>query len=166
MSFWHSELGVVLGKPDDAYAKTFKEIPDDTTVIAKIASFLNKEYNGNPYLQIEWEITSQDFKGRRVFHKLHVFDQDPKRRHRFLNMLMLAYNLFGLQPETDEPPTDRDLKAFVGRSAGIRIQLTQPNADGRQYNWVSQIAPKEGFECAVGLDYVKAPVNDVMNDKN
>ena len=80
MSFWHSELGQLSGKPEDSYAKTFKSIPDGTSAIAKIISFTNKEYNGNPYLQIECSITSEDFTGRRIFQKLHVFDAEPKKR--------------------------------------------------------------------------------------
>lgn len=160
MTFWHSDLGQISGKQEDAYAKSYKSIPDNTTATAKIMSFTNKEYNGSPYLQVDWSITSDDFNGRRIFQKLHVFDAEPKKRYRFLNLLMLMYNMYGLTPASDEAPTDNELKAFEGKEAGIKIQLTEPNHEGKQYNWVSELHPTKGFVCEIGLETIKPPPRD------
>jgi len=56
MTFWHTDIGPITGEPKEAYASatSFTTIPNDTHAFAKIESFKNKEYNGAPYLQIEW----------------------------------------------------------------------------------------------------------------
>lgn len=158
MSFWQSDLGSITGKPEEAYAKSFTHIHDGTTAIARIESFENKEYMGAAYLQIEWVLTEGDFAGQHVFHKLHVFDKDPNKRHRFLNLLKLIYEMFHVKPLDANPPSDQFLMTFVGKSAGIKIQLTQPNLDtGKQYNWVSEVHEAKGFEVKAGLPPRNAP---------
>lgn len=151
MSFWTSELGEITGNAKDAFANTFKRIPDNTTALALIESFVNVEHNGYKYLQVNWKLTSGDFKGQKVGQKFKVFDQDAKVRHRGLNMLKLLYNLCGISPQSMNPPTDGDLLIFVNKQAGIRIQETEPNAEGKQYNWVSEIHPATGFVSQTGI---------------
>lgn len=156
MTFWQTDLGPITGDPKEAYAtiSTFQTIPNDTHTFAKIESFKNKEYNGSPYLQIEWTIIEGEFKNRRVFQKLHVFDPDNKKRHRFLNMLMLLHKMYNL-PHKDNPPADEDLMLFETKIAGIKIQETEPNSEGKQYNWVSQIHPAAGFVAKTGQSTAK-----------
>lgn len=148
--FWVSELGVLSGSAEDAFSKTFKQVPDNTMALAKIVSFKNENFDGQRYLKVDWLLTAGDFKGQHVFQKLHVFDTDPKKRHRSLNMFMLMYKLFGLSPESKEAPVDSDLAIFESKFAGIKIQETAPNDKGRQYNWVSEVWPAQGFECVTG----------------
>lgn len=145
MSFWSSEFGQLTGDASDAFAKTFKNIPNDTMAIAKIESMGYKEYNGDKYIQIDWQLVGGDFGGQHVFHKLYVFDKDAKRKHRFLNMLVLLYKLFEMQPESDMAPTDAELLKFKGKHAGIKIQETEPNEHGKVYNWVSEVYPAVDF---------------------
>ena len=133
-SFWTSELGPLSGSVEDAFAKSFRQIPDNTLALAKIVSFSHKAYEQTKYLQIEWLLTDGQFKGQHVFQKLHVFDADNKKRHRFLNMLMLVYKMFQLTPKSSEPPNEK----------------------GKQYNWVSEIHPAAGFKCETGESAVHA----------
>lgn len=159
MSFWESELGKVTGSAADAFAKTFTQIPDGTMALARIESFMNAEYQGNKYLVINWYLTDGDFKGCKVEQKLKVFG-DPmakdsaKARHRALNMLKLIYQLYDTKPKHVGDPTDADLAIFVGKSAGIRIRETEPNDQGRQYNWVAEIHETKGFKCETGTSLV------------
>lgn len=150
MSFWSSDLGEVTGNSADAFAKSFKQIPDNTTAIAKIIAFVNSEHNGYKYLNIDWLITDGDFKGQKVSQKIKVFDMDPKVRHRSLNMLKLIYQMFHVKPLHNNPPSDQDLSVFLGKFAGINIRETEPNDQGKQYNWVSEIHSAEGFKCETG----------------
>jgi len=155
MSFWESELGEVTGKAEDAFAKSFTQIPDGTMALAKIESFVTSEYNGNKYLSLQWLLTDGDFKGAKVEQKLKVFG-DPmakdsaKARHRALNMLKLIYQLFNTKPKHSGEPTDPDLAVFVGKAAGIKIRETEPNDQGRQYNWVAEIHDVKGFKSETG----------------
>lgn len=163
MAFWESDLGELSGTADDAYAKTYTNIPDSTTAVARMESFTNKEYMGTQYLQIQWVLTEGEFAGRHVFQKLHVFDSDAKKKHRFLNLLKLIYGMFNVKPLDAQPPTDQFLMRFKDKVAGIKIQLTEPNKDtGKQYNWVSEIHEAKGFECVTG--YSPAPVKKEFGD--
>jgi hypothetical protein len=155
MSFWESEIGEVTGNAEDAFAKSFTQIPDGTMALARVESFKNAEFNGNKYLSISWLLTDGDFKGSKVEQKLKVYG-DPmakepaKARHRALNMLKLIYQLYNTKPKHAGEPTDQDLAVFVGKAAGIKIRETEPNDQGRQYNWVAEIHDSKGFKCETG----------------
>lgn len=157
--FWTSEIGEVTGSAADAFAKTFTQIPDGTMALARIDTFSNMEYNGNKFLSIGWVLTDGDFKGQKVEQKLKVFG-DPaskdtaKTRHRALNMLKLIYQLYSIKPKHAGEPTDSDLAIFVGKEAGIKIRETEPNDQGKQYNWVAEIHDKKGFKCETGVSVV------------
>jgi len=156
MSFWESELGKITGKAEDAFAKSFTQIPDGTMALARIDKFINDEFNGNKFLKIEWILTDGDFRGAKVEQKLKVWgtlgEKDPeKTRYRALNMLKLIYQLYNTSPKHSNPPTDQDLAVFVGKSAGIKIRETEPNDQGRQYNWVSEIHDAKGFKSETGI---------------
>ena len=164
MSFWESELGEVTGSAADAFAKSFTQIPDGTMALARIESFINAEYNGNKYLTINWVLTDGDFKGAKVEQKLKVFG-DPmakdsaKARHRALNMLKLIYQLYNTKPKHAGDPTDADLAVFHGKAAGIKIRETEPNDQGRQYNWVAEIHEAKGFKSETGVSLVVTHTN-------
>jgi hypothetical protein len=156
MSFWESQLGEITGSAQDAFAKdAFVIIPNGTMALARIGAFINAEYQGNKYLSIDWILTDGEFKDQKVNQKLKVYG-DPlardiaKAKHRALNMLKLIYQLFNVKPKHPGEPTDQDLSVFVGKIAGIKIRETEPNDDGKQYNWVSEVHPASGFKCETG----------------
>ncbi|HWW39654.1 hypothetical protein [Pedobacter sp.] len=157
--FWESDLGEVTGSSQDAFAKSFVLVPDGTMALARIDKFINDEYNGNKFLKIEWTLTDGDFRGAKVEQKIKVWgdsrDKDPvKTRHRALNMLKLLFNLYNLKPRHSNDPTDQDLALFIDKVAGIKIRETEPNADGKQYNWVAEVHPQTGFKCETGIKIV------------
>lgn len=157
--FWESELGDVTGSAADAFAKTFTQIPDGTMALAKIETFINAEYQGNKYLLVEWLLTDGDFRGQKVQQKIKVWgdprDKDPaKTRHRALNMLKLMYQTWNMKPKHSNAPTDQDLASFIGKAAGIKIRETEPNDQGKQYNWVSEVHETKGFVCETGTGLV------------
>jgi hypothetical protein len=159
MSFWKSSAGEVLGTQQSAFAKSFKNIPDGSTALAKIKDFKHDDYMGDKYLQITWVIIDGDFTGKHVFQKLRVFDKDEKKRWKALNMFMYIYKLLGLIPNSDEAPSDKDLMEFTGKEAGIKIRETEPNQNGKQYNWVSEIHDKKGFVTETAVSTVVTHVN-------
>lgn len=162
--FWESELGEITGSAADAFAKFKTQIPDGTMALARIESFVNDEYEGNKFLTIEWVLTDGDFKGAMVQQKLKVYGdplaKDPvKARHRALNMLKLIYQLFNTKPKHSNPPTDQDLAVFNGKCAGLKIRETEPNSNGRQYNWIAEIHDIKGFKCETGVSLVVTHTN-------
>lgn len=173
--FWTSPLGEVTGSAADAFAKeiTNGTVPDGTMALARIDSFLTAEYNGNKYLNIDWVLTDGEFKGHKVNHKLKVYgdamakatataskeENSDKAKHRALNMLKLIYQLYNVKPTHAGEPTDKDLYVFVGKTAGIRIRETEPNDNGRRYNWVAEIHDAKGFKCETGVSVVVTHTN-------
>ncbi|HEV7423865.1 MAG TPA: hypothetical protein VGO21_01620 [Candidatus Paceibacterota bacterium] len=151
MSFWQSDLGEISGNSAEAFVKSFRRIPDGTMALAKIDNFINAEYKGLAYLSIDWVLTEGDFKGQKVNQKLKVFDYDPKVKHRALNMFKLLYQLFNSKPQSANAPSDNELKFFIGKEAGIKIRETEPNDEGKQYNWVSEVHKSQGFKCETGV---------------
>lgn len=162
-NFWSSEIGEITGKSEDAFAKSFKLIPDGTMALAKINFFKNDEYNGNRYFSIEWILMDGEFKGNKVTQKIKAFDNDLKIKHRALNMMKLIYDLFKIKPTSSSSPTDEELSSFLNKIAGIRVRETEPNDEGKQYNWVSEVHVPEGFKCETGIKIVVTHKNIASN---
>ncbi len=171
MGFWKSEVGEITGDAKDAFAGSFKLIPDNTRALAEIASFANAEYQGETWLEIDWHLVDGELKGAKVRQKIKVFgggkwDKNPEQtKFRALNMLKLIYNLAGKKPSHAGAPQDMDLAVFQGFVAGIVVQLTEPMDNGKQYNWVSEVHDKKGFVSALGETdtIVKINVNEQQN---
>jgi hypothetical protein len=151
MTFWQSELGELSGKAEDAFTRVFSVIPDNTKALAKIEHFTIRD---NTYT-IDWQLTDGEFKGQHVFQKLKVLDMEPKKRHKALNMLKYLYDLFAIKPKHTNAPTEDDLRIFVGKHAGIKIQeWSMPKTDGPgiiEGNFVSEVHPAAGFVCEKGV---------------
>jgi hypothetical protein len=156
MTFWNSELGELTGRAEDAFTKTFSIIPDGTMAKAKIERFTLTD---NIYV-IDWIITEGDFKGQHVFQKIKAFDQEPKRRHKSLNMLKYLFCLFDIKLTHSEPPNDQDLSKFVEKQAGIKIQeWSMPRTDGpgiMEGNYISEVHNVNGFKSETGVKLVPA----------
>lgn len=170
-TFWESSLGEVTGNAQDAFAKDFVRVPNNTMALAKIMSFTNRDNNGFHFLEIEWLLTEGTYKGKKVSQKIKCIDLDSQEpdsekrertRHRSLNMLKLIYQLFNVKPKHSNVPTDMDLAVFDGRIAGIKIRETEPNKEGRQYNWVSEVHPSQGFKSEEGVPIM---VTQVISQK-
>lgn len=157
MSFWKSDIGKLSGAPEDSFSASFQGlIPNNTMACAKIDDMCNKEYDGEGYIQINWKLVEGEYKDRVIFQKIRVFSNDAKKRHRALNMLLLIYHLFEVTPVDDSAPTDAFLKFFIGKFCGIKVQETEPNPDGKQYNYVSEVHSAVGFESKSGEKLVVA----------
>jgi hypothetical protein len=152
--FWVSELGEIKGNSEDAFTRQFKIIPDNTMALAIIHNFINSKENAPTYLDIEWKLIDGEFKGQIIHQKLKVFNSDEKIRYRALNMFKLLYKLFKLTPKHKNAPSDEDLSHFIGKIAGIKIRETEPNEEGRQYNWVSEVHEAAGFKSETGSKLV------------
>lgn len=163
--FWKSSLGEVTGKPEDAFAKTFTIIPDGTMALAKIASFEHAEYQGSRYLSVDWMVIDGAFKGSKVNQKLRVFDDNEKVRHRALNMLKLLYQQFNLKPLHADEPNNDELSVFIDKIAGLKINETDPNIEGKSYNWVAEVHKAAGFKCETGVPKaISAPKQSSLFD--
>ncbi len=78
-------------------------------------------------------------------------------------MLKLMYVLFKITPKHKDAPTDADLAAFKGHFAGIKIRETEPTAEIRGHNWVSEVHSTQGFKCETGIKLVVTHSNVADN---
>lgn len=126
--FWDN----VTGKPEDAYAKPFVDIiPNNTTAVGKVNDVKIIQSMGNDCIQIDWILTSGEFEGKYIFQKLHVYDQKPEKALKARNMLKLLLDLFQINLNHNNPPTELELKRMTGKFAGLKIAEWQmPRQDG------------------------------------
>lgn len=169
MSFWESEVGQITGKSADAFAKSFKIIPDDTQALAQIESFVLVDATRDKpaCYEITWKIKDGEFIGRNVFQKIQAFDGDPKKKHRALNMLMYIFNLYKITPPTSTP-LNGDLMQFVNKIAGIKIkEWSMVRGDGTlaEGNYISEVHPAADFKTVTGvkIEVSKSPVDSAFS---
>lgn len=166
--FWLSGTGIMpTGSEQEAFAPSFDVIPDGTTALASIKSFLLFEKDTVEFYEITWKITSSDFKGREVRQKIKAFDMKPETRQRGLSMLKRIYDLLDFRPLHNGKPTDQDNIKLTGKILGIKINEWQaPKRDGSGFmegNHVSEIhKPGHDFVTEVG---VKKPTPQISEHR-
>ena len=177
MSFWTSGCGQLpTGDPQLAFIKEFTTIPNNTSALSKIMSFVKVEkdnaYTGvrDKYLLITWKIESGDFKGQEVTQKIKCFDGKPEQIDRSLNMLKLVMDLCGFKPTHSNEPTDDDLSKMHGNVCGIKIrEWSMPKKDGSgvaEGNFVSEVWAPAGFQVETGvkIEHVSSsPVDSALS---
>ena len=119
----------------------FKLIPDNTNCIALIDKAEWQEYQGNEYINIKWLITSpEEYKGRVVFQKLKVFDEDAKRASKAKQMLSaIDVNAGGKLSKLKSAPSTIQLNAL--QNAKMMIKVFVWEIDDKSGNWVGGVSP-------------------------
>lgn len=145
MSFWNSELGEISGTAEHAFKTAYALIPRGTMHLARIDEFSKQQFASDVYYSITWTITSGEYMNRKVFQKVRVFDENPQRRHRALNMMKFIYMLFGIKPESNQEPGQHELNKFVSKHAVIMVDQWQLEVNGekKEGNFVSAIYNKD-----------------------
>lgn len=169
MSFWNTEIGDITGDASSSFTNQIKQIPDNTYALAKIKKFAHKHFGADHTLEIEWELTDGPFAGQKVWQKLKCWDSVEKTRYRALNMLLLLFKLYEFNPPPARAPHDNELGIFLGKTAGIKIQETEPNDEGKQYNWVSEVHAAKGFQSKSGTSTAptkRTPLKTEINYNN
>jgi hypothetical protein len=173
MSFY----GTATGNPELAFMPEFSIIPNGTTSLARIKKFeiVSKEnqYTGmQKFMQITWEICSDQFKGQHVTQKIKVFDGKPAQIERNQEMLMLVMKLCNFHPAHDNEPTNQELMAMNGKICGIKIrEWSMPKQDGSgmmEGNFVGEVHPAAGFELVTGVkeEHVHSRPTDSALNRN
>lgn len=149
MSFYTLSDGTKpSGSAEDANIMVARTIPNDTKAVAKVTSAKLKDFDGSKFYEVEWELTSTNYKGVTVKQKIKCFDEDEKKVDRAKQMLVRLFKVLNFKPIHSEAPTDQDLFELKGRSAGIKVQQWFYN--GKEGNWVSSLYESDGFESEEG----------------
>ena len=148
MSFWSDDHRKV-GPSFESGGGDFEPIPANTGVIAAIKNAEWSEYKGDRHISIRWDVVSpEQYKGRVVFQKVRVLDDDPAKADRAKSMLAaIDKNAGGALLKLDSEPTDYDLaSALTGKMMALKLQVWELEIDGQQRsgNWVSAVSPSQG----------------------
>lgn len=148
MSFWNLSEGT-LDKGATSFAAGGGEpIPDNTNLKACIDEIFWDNWQGESYIKARWTVLDGEYKGRKVFQKIRVEDQDARKRDKAIRMLAaIDANAGGKLTSVDAMPDDEILQqALCNKPMIIKVQTWEIN--GKSGNWVSMVA---------SLDAVKKP---------
>src|SRR5690606_23555613 len=149
MSFWNIE------KPKDGNFETgggdMEPIPKNTSVLAAPDEAKWDEHNGDRYISIRWAVMAPaEYKNRKIFHKLRVEDEDPKKQEKAKRMLAaIDANAGGKLMKAGEEPTDKSLTvALCNKPMVLKLQVWEMEINGeeRSGNWISAVSPRQGSQ--------------------
>ena len=118
MSFWNlndtSEKLNTTGSFESG-GGDMEPIPAKTQVKAVIDEVKIDTYDGDSYISARWNILAPDeYKGRKIFHKIRVFDNDPKKQDKAKRMLAaIAANAGGGLLQEVDPTSDMALQKHL-----------------------------------------------------
>lgn len=153
MSFWNDEQRNV-GTSFESGGGDFEPIPANTGVKAAIKQAGWAEYQGDRYINIQWQVLApEQYKNRVVFQKIRVLDADVAKADKAKRMLAaIDANAGGKLVQLDRAPEDSDLAlALTGKMMAIKLQVWEMTGDDgqeRRGNWVSAVAPINGQQHA------------------
>lgn len=161
MSFWNTSDS----KPVEASGKfdsgggNMAPIPDETTVLAAPVEAGWKNYEGEDYVNIQWQILAPaEYKNRRIFQKIKVYQTDISKADKAKRMLAaIDTNAGGKLMSIEREPSDAELTQFlVGKQMLLKLGVWEIN--DKTGNWVMAVSPKQTISSNV------APAAQVINN--
>lgn len=137
-------------------------IPGGTVALCAIikAELYESEYG--KYYRFSYKLLDGKYKGRLVFHKVKVFEEDAKKAERQMNMLKKIYNVCGVDMAVSQGfdyPQTIDLIGFVNKQVVVSIQLWEMIGNDDQYRvgqWIDQVeALNSDYEAIDGQEFPK-----------
>lgn len=123
-------------------------IPAKTQVLAAPDEAKWDEYDGDEYINLRWNILApKEYANRKIFHKLKVYDFDPKKSDKAKRMLAaIDTNAGGKLLASGECPTDESLtRCLVNKPMVLMLQVWEMERDGetKRGNWISAVSPRQ-----------------------
>ncbi len=176
MSFWNlndtSEKLDTSGQFESS-GGDMEPIPAKTQVKAVIDEIKLDSYDGEEYISARWSILApEDYKNRKIFQKIRVFDGDPKKQDKAKRMLAaIASNAGGGLLKESNPTSDSALqKHMLMKPMVLMLQVwaieDKQTGDTKKGNWVSAVSPlKKGAAQQKAPDPTPEPtVSDDFDD--
>lgn len=136
-------------------------IPDNTKLLAIIDEAGWKDYEGKFYVQLRWSVLQPaEFKGRKVFQKLHVLADDKNKADKAKRMFAAVdANAGGRLTASGVEPTDQDLTAsLVNKPMVICVKVWELKDSGAKGNWVCSVSARKAQGAPVAAPPVAPPV--------
>lgn len=163
MSFWDLSDGESAAESASSEYEipsgNLEPIPDGSSVLAMIDEAKWDDKDGSDFISLRWDVLSPDeYKGRKVFQKLWVTDDDPmakdeakaaKKRDKARRMLAaIDANAGGKLVKKQGVPTDEHLTMCLTNKPMIIkcMEWSMPDREAPgefiRGNWIAAVAPK------------------------
>jgi hypothetical protein len=148
MSFWNlsdNTNAAAVGTTFETGGGDIEPIPNNTTVLAAPDEAKIDSYEGEQYISMRWSVLEpKEYRNRKVFQKIRVFDADAKKADKAKRMLAaIDANAGGQLIASGEMPSDALLtKCLVNKPMLLKLQIWEMN--DKKGNWVSAVAPRNG----------------------
>lgn len=152
MSFWNLSDGENVDTNNGEFetgSGNIEPIPDNTEVLAVCdEAKWDETTRAGQFISLRWTVVKPaDYKNRKVFQKIRVEDEDPKKADKAKRMLAaIDANAGGKLVASGQAPTDENLtKCLTNKPMVLRLQVWELEGDDgntRTGNWVSRVAPK------------------------
>lgn len=156
MSFWELSDGDDVTKTGGKFevgGGNLEPIPDKTDCVAVIdEAKVDTNLNGLKYISLRWSVVAPaDYKNRKVFQKLWVYDDDPQAKNPVQKKDKAKKMLFAidanaggkLKASGKNPNTDLLSATITNKPMQIKVMLMKRD-DGTGMNWISSVAPRGG----------------------
>ena len=133
---------------------SMEPIPNNTDVIAAADEIKWDEYKGDHYISVRWSVLQPaEYKNRKIFQKIRVEDQDPKKQDKAKLMLAaIDKNAGGALAEAGIKPTNEGLtRAIVNKPMILKLMVWEIDKDDgtkANGNWVCAVSPKQKAQTA------------------
>lgn len=145
MSFWKlsDDKAVEASGKFESGGGNMEPMPEGTSVLAAPVEAGWKSYEGEDYVNIQWQVLSPaEYKNRRIFQKIKAYDPDAKKADKAKRMLAaIDTNAGGKLMAIGREPNDAELtQHLMGKQMMLRLGLWEIN--DKKGNWVQAVAPK------------------------
>lgn len=120
-----------------------KPIPNGTSVKAMIDDIKNDDFEGARYINARWTVLApEQYKGRKVFHKIRVYDEDKAKADKAKRMLVaIASNTGGGLLQVKGEPSDADLQTnLLNKPMVIKLGVWELPEQDKSGNWVMAVS--------------------------
>ncbi|QXO10369.1 hypothetical protein [Proteus phage vB_PmiM_ZX7] len=141
MSFFSPEALQTTGSFD---SNSFEVIPDNTKALAVITNAEWREANeyNAKHISLTWDIVEGEFKGRKVFQKIKLFESDKDKVIKAQKMLIaIDANCKGAIAQAGVEPTAQGLASLLHSPMYIMIKEYEMN--GNRGNWICAVSERK-----------------------
>lgn len=141
MSFFSQEALQTTGSFD---SNSFEVIPDNTKALAVITNAEWREANqhNERHVSLTWDIVEGEFKGRKVFQKIKLFESDKNKVIKAQKMLIaIDANCKGAIAQAGVEPTEQGLASLLHSPMYIMIKEYEMN--GNKGNWICAVSERK-----------------------
>lgn len=139
----------------EAGSGDFAPIPKGTVVNVIAEEVKWKEFNSEPeFVEVKWTIVDGEYKGRKIFQKIHTQSNDPQKATKAQRMLgAINFNAKGGLEKLSHKPTDAELtNALTFKKMALKLEVwiskedfqtgqALPESEWKSGNWVAAVSP-------------------------